>query len=147
MTIRFLIETDKKPCIELLEEFYESNAVSHKIPKEYMEHTIDFALTNNVHNKIIICKINDNYAGFCHLSFAFSCEVGGLVLIIEEIYVRDEFQGQGLGTAIFDFIRCEYEGKVKRYRLEVMSDNAPAIKLYKRLGFKDLDYKQMILDL
>ncbi len=144
--IRFLNDADKNECTKLLEEFYETDAVCHKIPKEYIVNTIDFALSDSPFNKIIICKHEDNYAGFCHISFTYSCEAGGMVLLIEEVYIRDAFKGKGLGTAIFEFIRQEFDGKVKRYRLEVTDNNASAIKLYERLGFEYLPYKQMILD-
>ncbi len=145
--IKFLSTVDKLQCIELFEEFYNTNAVSHKIPKQYIENTIASALGNSQLNKIILCMSQDKYAGFCHICFTYSCEVGGTVLMIEEIYIRDEFKGQGFGTAIFNFIRNEYDEKVKRYRLEVVENNAAAIKLYERLGFTTLDYKQMILDI
>ncbi len=145
--IRFLKEEDRNECIKLMEEFYETDAVSHKIPKEYIENTVDFALSDSPFNKIIICKSEESYAGFCHLSFTYSCEVGGLVLMIEEIYIKDEFKGKGFGTALFVFMRNEYDATVKRYRLEVVESNKPAIKLYERLGFGNLAYKQMILDI
>ncbi len=145
--IRFLDESDKDECSKLLKEFYETDAVDHKIPEEYIENTIDFALSDSPLSKILICKVKEQYAGFCHLSFSYSCEVGGIVAIIEEIYIRDDFKGKGLGTNIFNFIRNEYDDKVKRYRLEVVHDNDSAIKLYERLGFKNLAYKQMTLDI
>ncbi len=145
--IRFLEAIDKVECFKMMEEFYRTDAVEQDIPKEFIEGTIELALTDSPYNKIIICLDGDNYAGFCHISFTYSCEAGGLVVMIEEIYIRDSFKGNGLGTAIFGFLRDSYDNKIKRYRLEVVHDNVSAIKLYERLGFKELTYNQMVLDI
>lgn len=37
-----------------------------------------------------------------------------------------------------------YKGKAARLRLEAEPDNTGAIRLYKRLGFEELPYKQLI---
>ncbi len=145
--ISFLKAGDKDDCIKMMEEFYKTSAVEHDVPQQHIIDTVEFALTDSPLNKIIICNVNGSYAGFCHLSFSYSCEAGGTVALIEELYIRDGFKGGGLGTAIYDYIRSEYDSKVKRYRLEVSSDNCAAIKLYEKLGFKFLPYKQMVIDL
>ncbi len=145
--IRFLEKNDTEKCIEMLTEFYETDAVVHNIPKEYIQNTIDVALSDSPYLKILIYEIEKHYAGFCTLSFTHSTEAGGLVLLIEEIYIRDTFKGQGIGTAFFHFIRNMYDDTVKRYRLEVDFGNQAAIRLYERLGFKTLPYAQMVIDL
>ena len=73
-----------------------------------------------------------------------SQEASGLTVWIEELYIRPEFQGNGLGTQFFEFIQKEIPAR--RYRLEIEPDNEGARALYERLGFKSLDYSQMIKD-
>ncbi len=145
--IRYLEKRDAEECVKMLEEFYQTDAVSHKIPTEYMQNSVDLALNNSPYIKILMCEIEGKYAGFCTLSFTLSTEAGGVVVFIEELYIRDEFKGQGLGTAIMKFIRDEFDKDVKRYRLEVTEHNVKAIKLYEKIGFEGLSYKQMVLDL
>ncbi len=145
--IDFIKPIDKNECCKMMDEFYSSDVVDHSIPKKNIENTISLALTDNPYNKVIICKYEKEYAGYCHISQMYSCEVGGIVLFIEEIYIRDKFKGKGLGTDIITFIRKEFDSKVKRYRLEIVSSNMSAIRLYERLGFEFLAYKQMILDI
>ncbi len=144
--IRFIEPKDKLACIAMLNEFYNSEAVLHNIPLEHIENSVDLALAGNPYSKIIICEIEGKYAGFCNISFTHSTEAGGLVLLIEEIYIKSEFQGQGLGSYILNFLKKEYDLKVKRYRLEVTASNTKAVKLYEKYGFKTFEYKQMILE-
>lgn len=86
-------------------------------------------------------------AGYALLARSFSQEAGGMVTWIEELYIRPEFQGHGLGTAFFQFLEAQNDGTVKRYRLEYEPDNLRGAALYRRLGFTPLTYGQMIKDI
>ena len=47
-----------------------------------------------------------------------------------------EYRGQGLAKAMFDFITPKLqENNVKKFYLEVLCENEPAIKAYKKVGF------------
>jgi len=47
-----------------------------------------------------------------------------------------DFRGQGLAKAMFDHALPEFEARgVKRFLLEVLQDNKPAIKAYQKSGF------------
>ena len=70
-----------------------------------------------------------------------------MVTWIEELYIRPEFQGHGLGTAFFRFLEAQNDGTVKRYRLEYEPDNLRGAALYRRLGFTPLTSGQMIKDI
>ena len=80
------------------------------------------------------------------LPISFSPEAGGPVIWFEEVYVRDGYQGKGLGREFFGFIEEAYKEQVKRLRLEVEADNERAVDLYKRLGYDFLKYNQMVKD-
>ena len=70
-------------------------------------------------------------AGYALLARSFSQEAGGMVTWIEELYIRPEFQGHGLGTAFFQFLEAQNDGTVKRYRLEYeRCGTVPQIGLY-----------------
>ena len=48
-----------------------------------------------------------------------------------------DFRGQGLAKAMFDHALPEFEARgVKRFLLEVLQDNKPAIKAYQKSGFE-----------
>lgn len=131
----------------MMRELYESDVVLYKVPDTYFYNTIELCLNDSPFTKQMVCIENGAYAGYANVAMTYSNEVGGLVMFIEEIYIREKYRGCGLGEEFIRFIRQEFDSKVKRYRLEVTQDNAGAIKLYERLGFESLDYKQMTLDL
>lgn len=54
-----------------------------------------------------------------------------------------EFRGNGLGKEFFDYLETEYKS-VSRFRLELEPGNEKAERLYRRLGFEPLDYRQMV---
>ena len=72
-------------------------------------------------------------------------EAGGNTLWFEDLYIRKEFRSRGLGKEYFNYIFNTFKN-IRRYRLEVEEENQSAIKLYTSLGFRFLDYKQMIID-
>jgi ribosomal-protein-alanine N-acetyltransferase len=63
-------------------------------------------------------------------------------LVLDEAHINNlavlrEFQGQGLGTAILDHaIQAAARRGANRATLEVRRSNAPARRLYERLGFE-----------
>ena len=51
-----------------------------------------------------------------------------------------------MGGAFLEFLAKEYPEEVARIRLEVSDENTDAVRLYRRAGYRDLDYRQMFLD-
>ena len=145
--IRFASPNDKDACIKMMREFYNTGAVLHPVSDSHFAKTFALSVNGSPLTRLAVCIMEDQYAGYINISLTHSNEAGGLVVFLEEIYVRDAFQGNGIGTKLIQFIRQEYDDAVKRYRLEVCGDNLGAIKLYERLGFEGLAYKQMVIDL
>ena len=74
----------------------------------------------------------------------FSTEAGGLVLWLDEVYIRPDFQGLGLGSELLEFLKGRED--VKRIRLETEAENLGAQRLYRRHGFKPMEYLQFYLE-
>ena len=66
-------------------------------------------------------------------------------MFIEEIFLKEEFRGMGLGTEIMAWMEAEYP-EVRRFRLEVTQVNQSAIRLYEKSGYQYLWYDQMVFD-
>ena len=144
-TIRKIIQSDKEVFIEMGREFYNSDAVLYNIDDSFHYNTFDELMRSDVYLECYIFEAEGGeIAGYALLDKMFSHEVGGMLVWVEELYVRSEFQGNGIGTAFFKYL---YENvPAARYRLETEPENNRARALYEREGFKNLEYLQMYRD-
>ena len=141
--IRRYEASDRSAVTEMLDEFYHSPAVLHPIPRAHFEKSLNEAEAGNPCVRLYLIENGGQTAGYALLALTFSNEAGGDVVWLDEIYIRPEFQGKGLGNEFFDFLEKEY-ADAARIRLEVEPDNEGAVRLYRRRGFKKLDYDQYI---
>ncbi len=146
MLIQKVREEDREELLELLEEFYHSDAVLHPVPKAHFERAFQEAVSQSPYAAAYLLKADGKTAGFAQLAFSFSTEAGGRVIWVEELYVRPQYRGKGIGSAFFRFLEEEYGAETARFRLEIEPDNARARKLYKKMGFQNLNYLQMTKD-
>ena len=142
--VRKVTPQDKEMYLSLTEKFYQSDAVNHNIPLENRLNTWDEIMRSDEYADCYFVIKDGDVAGYMLLAYTFSQEAGGKTAWIEEIYILPEFRSMGLGNELFDFIKAEIEPNCARLRLEVEADNIRAKKLYKSLGFKQLEYEQMI---
>lgn len=144
--IRDFLQSDYNFYIEKAIEFYDTDAVLSPVPVSFFEEFFSQAMNNSPYVRGLILEHDGKPAGYAVLALSYSCEVGGIVVWIEEIYVCPEFQGKGLGKELLNFVDKEYENTAKRVRLEVCHSNGGAIRLYEKQGYKNLNYAQMIKD-
>jgi ribosomal protein S18 acetylase RimI-like enzyme len=79
-------------------------------------------------------------AGYLVVTFGFSIEFGGRDAFVDELFIKDEFRGRGLGKAAL--VRAEEvcrERGIRALHLEVERANEPAQTLYRKSGFLDHD--------
>jgi len=79
-------------------------------------------------------------AGYALLAYLYSLEFGGMVALLDELWISEAWRGQGLGRKAMGAIEqfCRDRGLVA-LRLEVGKSNPVARSLYQSLGFRDLD--------
>ena len=144
--IRKLTADDKEIYIGMAEEFYHSDAVLAPIPRNFIERTVEEALRSDTYAEIFLFEYEGETAGYALIAKTFSQEAGGMVWWIEEVYIRELFRSKGLGREFFEYIENHKDEGVARLRLEVEEENIRAVSLYERLGYKVLDYMQMVKD-
>ena len=143
--IRKINESDREVMLDMFDEFYHSPGVLHAVPKSHFERTLDEVYGGSPFIDCYIFEQDGKAAGYGQLSLTYSNEAGGICVWLEEIYVRPAFQGNGLGSEFLNFVKTEYKNAA-RLRLEIEPDNDGARKLYKRMGFSELEYQSMIID-
>ncbi len=139
--IRPLSVEDKKIYIEMAHEFYSTDAVWHTVPQDHFEKTFNELIRSDVYAEGFAFEYNCKVVGYALIAKTFSQEAGGLVVWIEEIYVKPEFRDKGLGGEFLKFI--EKERPAVRYRLEIEPENERAVALYQKNGFTMMPYGQM----
>lgn len=142
--IRRIQAQDRADFLAMSEEFYHSPAVLAPIPPRYHENTFRELLRSDAYLLGYIFEADGRTAGYALLTRSFSHEAGGSIVWVDELYVRPEFQGRGLGSRFFAFLKENVPAA--RYRLETEPENVRAKALYSRVGFRPLAYEQMILD-
>lgn len=143
--IRKINENDRGVMLDMFDEFYHSPGVMHAVPKSHFERTLNEVYSGSPFIDCYIFEQDGKAAGYGQLSLTYSNEAGGICVWLEEIYVRPAFQGNGLGSEFLNFVKTEYKNAA-RLRLEIEPDNDGARKLYKRMGFSELEYQSMIID-
>ncbi len=144
LSIRPFSEEDKESYLHFSRDFYSGGAALHPIPEEYMEHTFDRLVSGMPHGDGFMLWDDDKRVGYCLISFLWSTEAGGLLALIDELYISPDFRGKKLGSTFLEQIESYYQDKIVGLRLEVCASNQGAIRLYQRYGFQFLDYRQMI---
>jgi len=143
---RNLQSRDRDIFLSMARDFYLSSAVAHKVDFKNFEITFAAATDQSPFMRVLIIEDQEKPVGYALLSFTYSNEAGGMVVLIEELYISEACRGNGYGRRFFEFLEKEYPS-AKRFRLEVRKDNEGAIRLYKRLGYNILDYQQMVKDI
>ena len=142
--IRRITPADREIYLQMAHDFYHSEAVLHPVPDAYFVRTFEEMMRSQDHARCLIFEAGGRIAGYALLAITWSQEAGGRAVWVEEIYLLPEFRGQGMAKAFFAELR-QLE-PAARYRLETEPDNARAEKLYKSMGFEELGYKQLVMD-
>ena len=146
LTFRNITPADREIVIPMVVDFYHSDAVDHEVPVEIMERS--FAAASDpaepLLRGVLVCD-GEEVVGYVYITFCYSAEVGGRCVFIEEIFLKEQFRGMGLGREIMAWLEREYP-EARRFRLEVTQVNKQAIRLYEGSGYKYLRYDQMVFD-
>ena len=146
LTIRPMASGDRDAVMAMVTDFYHSPAVEHQVDPAILERAFWDAVDPEQPLIEGLLLLEDGQpAGYCYLTWNYASEVGGRVLIFDELYLKDSCRGKGYGSQVFRRVMAEHP-ECRRFRLEVTGANEGAARLYERLGFLLLQYNQMVLD-
>ena len=128
--IESITENDFEGLITLFKEF----ALFEKLP-ERMTNTVSQMQEEKAYfNGFTIKGEEDQIMGYVTCFFAYYTWTGK-ALYMDDLYVRQEYRGKGLGTLLIQkIISFAKENKCKSLRWQVSDWNEPAIKFYESLG-------------
>jgi len=144
MYLRKFIPADREEFLSMCADFYSTGAALEPIPESHMEKTFDAAVSGSPHVMGFIMEQEGACAGYGLVYPFYSNESGGLCLMLDEIYVKPDFRGQGLGRAYLETVAAASGLSPVALKLEICPKNLRARKLYESSGFSILGYDSMI---
>ena len=82
--------------------------------------------------------------GYFVLCYTMSVEFGGIVVILDDLYLRPGFRGRGVGRRVIEWVERRAAGKgAVQVFLEVESANERAFRFYRRHGWEKRDRHMM----
>lgn len=141
MKIREMCIEDKSQILEMMREFYTSDAVYTNGSEDIFETDILNCINNNPYLDGFVFEIENKIAGYAMIAKSFSTEFGKPCIWFEDLYLKTEYRGQGIISKFIDFVKQNYQNHI--YRLEVEDENTHAIHVYGKKGFETLPYKEM----
>ena len=139
--IRYMKEQDRQEVLEMMRIFYASEAVFTNGSEDIFNTDIDNCINENPYIEGYIFEENNCIQGYAMVAKSFSTEFGKPCIWIEDIYVKDEYRGLGIGSNFLNFIEQKYPNSL--FRLEVEAENVRAVNVYKKCGFDVLPYMEM----
>ena len=144
LTFRPITAADETDFYTMAEEFYHSDAVLNPIPAEYHRRAFAEMMRSGQYLSGYIFTDGDNTAGFAVTNRMMQHEAGGVMVWVEDLYIRPAYRGQGLGSRFLAWLEEQLRGDAVMLRLETEPENERAQELYYRLGYENLNYLQMI---
>ena len=139
--IRRMTKQDKSCVIEMMRVFYASEAVWTNGSEEIFEADVEHCIGESPYIEGYIFEDGNVTQGYAMIARSFSTEFGKPCIWIEDLYIKEEYRGQGIGTQFFHYIEAAYPDAV--FRLGVEAENERAVNLYQKCGYEILPYMEM----
>lgn len=139
--IRKMIENDRDEIISMMKEFYSSAAVSTNGSSEIFNTDFQHCICDYPYLEGYVFCCNENILGYSMIAKSFSTEFGKPYMWLEDLYVKPEYRGRGIIPKFIEFVEKTNRGTI--LRLESECENAHAIHVYEKCGFKSLPYLEM----
>ena len=136
-----MIAEDREEVLSMMRIFYTSPAVHTDGSEEIFSADIDGCVGDNPFLEGYIIEDDGVTKGYSMIAKSFSTEFGKPCIWIEDLYIKEDLRGRGVGKVVLDFITSQYTDCI--FRLEVEEENERAVKLYTKCGFTPLPYVEM----
>lgn len=134
-TLRPAMEGEEEVLYKLICElayFEGNNTVSHSLTKENI---LKFGFGDQPYFCTEFAEMNGEIVGYALYYYGFSANRGFPILYLEDLYVKQEYRGQGIGNSFLKKL-AKYAKQQECCRLEwhVFKWNDAAIEFYEKLG-------------
>lgn len=131
--IRRATTSDLDAVLELVEEYCAADG--HTYHEAIAVAGVEPLLRDDRHGTIWLALDDEQAEGYAAVTWGWSLEVGGLDVVLDEIYVRH--RGDGTGSRLIEMLELDCRQRdVKRIFLETEGPNDSARRLYGRHGYR-----------
>ena len=93
-------------------------------------------LLGNPRARILVAEEHDEVVGMCTGQIVISTAEGGPSILVEDVVVRSDRQGEGIGSMLMEAILgFAVENRATRLLLLADCENTPALKLINKIGW------------
>ena len=143
VTFRAMRAADGEAVVEMMREFYTSAAVATNGSEKIFAANVENCTGGSDFVDGFIFETGGRIVGYGIVAKSYSTEFGGECVWIEDIFVEAGSRGRGIGSEFIRYVEEKYSGKI--LRLEAEGDNSAALALYKKFGFKELPYTELVM--
>lgn len=122
-------------------DFYESRPTLHGYNEQYAKLTFERIIETheNLWGFWIIGDA-DELVGYSLVTSYWCNEEGGNDMVLDELYIKPEFQHRGYGSLFLEWLQEHFKGQGVSITLEVLTSNMHACHLYLKEGFSPDGY-------
>lgn len=139
--IRRMNARDGAQVLEMMRVFYASPAVLSNGSEEIFQNDVAECVSDSPYLEGYVFEEDGQLQGYAMVAKSFSTEFGRKCIWVEDLYVKPQFRGCGLGGAFLQHIQNLYPDAL--FRLEAEQENEGAVQLYEKIGFEVLPYLEL----
>lgn len=142
ITLKRIEETNYAKTVAMITDFFNYHRMLTDAPKKFWQ--VDDESANDLEEwlndgEVYNIYVNEDIVGFVHIRYG-----GQAAAWLEDIYVKDQYRGKGIGRlTIAEIDKLMREKDIKAMFVDVIPRNTSAIKLYKQCGFDHLNMIQL----
>ncbi len=141
--MRQAIPDDITTLVKLMTEFYSESG--YELDCRAAEKAFTAILADERLGYVWIIDEKGTVVGYIVLTLRFGMEYGGLMACLDDLFVVPQSRNRGLSTIALAQVRefCKSIG-IRAITVEVGHRNAPAQKVYRRLGLVEVPDRQLL---
>jgi len=138
--LKFKIATEQD--IPVILDFIKQIAIYEKMLDKVSatEESLKESIFDNNRAEALLIEFNNEVIGYIIYFFNFSTFVGREGLYLEDLYIKPEYRGNGIGKKSFKLlVNIAKENKCERLEWTCLDWNEPSLKFYKSIGAKQMN--------